>query len=73
MNQILTVNEVKQKIDIKFWFLHEWFDPRLVWNPVMYEGIVCDQIYQKIDELAHRSKTKPSVKISHSPIGLTNP
>ena len=50
MNQILTVNEVKQKIDIKFWFLHEWFDPRLVWNPEMYEGIVCDQTYQKIDE-----------------------
>ena len=51
MNQILTVNEVKQKIDIKFWFLHEWFDPRLVWNPVMYEGIVCDQIYQKVTNL----------------------
>ena len=38
MNQILTVNEVKQKIDIKFWFLHEWFDPRLIWEPGMYEG-----------------------------------
>ena len=39
MNQILAVNEVKQKIDIKFWFLHEWTDERLVWDPDQYGGI----------------------------------
>ena len=39
INQILEVSEVNQKIDIKMWFLHEWFDERLVWNPLEYGNI----------------------------------
>lgn len=39
INQILEVSEVNQKIDIKMWFLHEWFDERLVWDPREYGNI----------------------------------
>lgn len=33
------MSEVNQKIDIKLWFLHEWIDKRLVWDPNEYGGI----------------------------------
>ena len=39
INQILEVSEVNQKIDIKMWFLHEWTDERLIWNPADYGNI----------------------------------
>ena len=39
INQILDVSEVNQKIDIKLWFLHEWIDERLVWDPNEFGGI----------------------------------
>ena len=39
INQILAVSEVNQKIDIKLWFLHEWSDQRLIWNPEDFAGI----------------------------------
>ena len=39
INQILEVSEVNQKIDIKMWFLHEWFDERLIWDPREYGNI----------------------------------
>ena len=30
---------MNQKIDIKLWFLHEWEDKRLVWDPAEYGKI----------------------------------
>jgi len=35
----LAVSEVNQKIDIKLWYLHEWQDDRLSWNPAEYGNI----------------------------------
>ena len=39
IDQLIEVNEVKQRIILKTWFIHEWHDSRLKWNPKDYEGI----------------------------------
>nr|CAB3230767.1 nAChR-A1 nicotinic acetylcholine receptor subunit precursor [Phallusia mammillata] len=39
LNQLLDVSEVNQKIETKMWVLQIWQDPRLVWDPVDYEGL----------------------------------
>ena len=39
LNEIINVNEVAQKIDIKFWFHHEWVDERLSWDPKDYGNV----------------------------------
>ena len=39
LNEIINVNEVAQKIDIKFWFHHEWIDERLSWDPKDYGNV----------------------------------
>ena len=35
----MAVSEVNQKIDIKLWYLHEWQDDRLAWDPAEYGNI----------------------------------
>lgn len=35
----LAVSEVNQKVDIKLWYLHEWQDDRLSWDPAEYGNI----------------------------------
>ena len=39
IDQLIEVNEVKQRIILKTWFIHEWHDSRLQWKPSDYEGI----------------------------------
>jgi len=39
LNEIINVNEVAQKLDIKFWFHHEWIDERLSWDPKDYGNV----------------------------------
>ena len=39
IDQLIEVNEVKQRIILKTWFIHEWHDSRLKWNPKDCEGI----------------------------------
>ena len=54
INQILEVSEVNQKIEIKMWFLHEWNDQRLIWDPKEYGNI--SVLHIPADKVRARSK-----------------